>query len=284
MKLYPPWQERPGDEYQFTVPEADNVPDLQGDIVDPQLVIFFHGNQFMVTHDLIESFQRIYSRYQRIYWETLPPGVLVRQIEKGTLRIGNLRIAHRPDIFTAGAARIGQLQKERSWFDRVEPYARNRLGIMVRAGNPCRITGLADLGRPGVRVSMPDPRSEGIGRLMLEAFRQAGGQALVDAVMEEKVEKGETFLTEIHHRQTPLRIMQGLSDGGPVWITEVLFQQQIGNPLALVEIPPAYNHIAVYTAARLKNSPHPEAAGTFLDFLTGPEGQEVYLKYGFLPL
>jgi molybdate transport system substrate-binding protein len=284
MKLFPPWKELPGNEYHFTVPDADSIPDLHGDIVDPQLVIFFHGNQFMVTHDLIDAFQRIYPQYQRIYWETLPPGVLVRQIENGGLRIGNLRIAHRPDIFTAGAARIRQLQEESDWFDRVEPYARNRLGIMVRAGNPCLIDGLTDLGKPGVRISMPDPRSEGIGRLMVEAYRKAGGQALVDLVMREKVKNGETFLTEIHHRQTPLRIMQGLSDAGPVWITEVLFQQQIGNPLTLVEIPPAYNQVAIYTAARLKNAPHPQAADAFLDFLTDPKGQEVYRKYGFLPL
>jgi molybdate transport system substrate-binding protein len=284
MKIYPPWRDVPVHGYPFTVPDADTVSDLNGDIVNPQLVIFFNGNQFMVTPDLIAAFQRRHPRYVRIYWETLPPGVLAGQIDSGVLRMGSLRIALHPDIFTAGAERIRRLSEEKSWFDRIEPYTRNRLGIMVRAGNPCQIEGLADLGRPEVRVSMPDPRTEGIGRRIVEAFEQVGGQTLADTVMKEKVNTGTTFLTEIHHRQTPMRIMQKLSDAGPVWRTEALFQQRIGNPLELVEIPLEYNRIATYTAARLKDAPHRQAAKVFLDFLTGPEGQAVYQEYGFLPL
>jgi molybdate transport system substrate-binding protein len=284
MKLYPPWRELPVDGSPFSVPDADTVSDLHGDIVNPQLVIFFNGNQFMVTHDLIAAFRQRHPQYRRIYWETLPPGVLAGQIDTGILCIGNLRIALRPDIFTAGAERIRRLSEEKSWFDRIEPYTRNRLGIMVRAGNPCRIAGLADLGRPEVRISMPDPRTEGIGRRIVEALEQVGGPSLADTVMKEKVHTGLTFLTEIHHRQTPMRIMQGSSDAGPVWRTEVLFQQRIENPLALVEIPPDYNQIATYAAARLKDAPHRQAAEAFLDFLTGPKSQAIYRDYGFLPL
>ncbi len=95
---------------------------------------------------------------------------------------------------------------------------------------------------------------------------------------------GSTFLTEIHHRQTPMRILQNLSDVGPVWRTEALFQQRIGNPLDLVEIIPELNQIATYTAARLGDAPLPQAADASLDFLTFPDGQAVYREYGFLPL
>ncbi len=284
MKIYPPWAGPHGSGRRFTVPEVDNVPDLHGDIIDPELVIFFNGNQFMVTHDLIAAFQQEYPEYRRIYWQTLPPGVLAEQIEAGALVIGNLRIALRPDIFTAGTSRIEHLGREKGWFDRIEPYTKNQLGIMVRADNPCRVAGLADLSRPEVRVSMPDPRSEGIGRLILEAYEKAGGRALVDAVMREKVDAGTTFLTEIHHRQTPMRILQGLSDTGPVWCTEALFQQRIGNPIALVEIPREQNRTGTYAAARLRDAPHPQAAADFLDFLTGTGGQAIYREYGFLPL
>ena len=65
----------------------------------------------MVTRDLIAAFRRACPEYERIYWETLPfPGVLVDQIREGALVTGNLaRIAIRPDIFTAGSARIGNL-------------------------------------------------------------------------------------------------------------------------------------------------------------------------------
>ena len=283
MNLFPPWHIPPGNGRQFTVPEVDNVPDLHGDIVDPQLVIFFNGNQFMVTHDLIAAFQETFPEYERIYWETLPPGVLVDQIRVGALVVGNLRIAVRPDIFTAGTARIGQLDRECGWFSRMEPYAKNQLGIMVHADNPLGIAGLPDLGRKEVRVSMPDPRTEGIGRLIVQAYKKAGGEPLVDAVMKEKVGNGSTSLTDIHHRQTPMRIMAGQSDAGAVWRTEALFQERIDNPIEIVEIPPDWNQTGTYVAARLKHAPHPRAADDFLDFLIGPEGQKIYRDYGFLP-
>jgi molybdate transport system substrate-binding protein len=282
MNLFPPWLVPPGNGRQFTVPEVDNVPDLHGDIVDPQLVIFFHGNQFMVTHDLIAAFREAFPEYERIYWETLPPGVLVDQIREGALVVGNLRIAVRPDVFTAGASRIGQLDRESGWFEHMEPYTKNQLGIMIHSDNPLGINGLLDLGGAEVRVSTPDPRTEGIGKLVVRALENVGGHPLVDAVMKEKVENGSTFLTDIHHRQTPMRIMAGKSDAGPVWRTEALFQERIGNPARLVEIPPEWNQTGTYVAARLKSAPHPRAAEYFLDFLTGPEGQKIYRDYGFL--
>jgi len=42
----------------------------------------------------------------------------------------------------------------------------------------------------------------------------AGGDALVKAVYADKVKDGTTILTHIHHRQTPLFLMQGLADAG----------------------------------------------------------------------
>ena len=48
----PPWNPPPAG-LQFSVPPVDAIADLHGDIVDPQLVVFFAGNQFMVVHDLL---------------------------------------------------------------------------------------------------------------------------------------------------------------------------------------------------------------------------------------
>jgi ABC-type sulfate transport system substrate-binding protein len=46
--------------------------------------------------------------------------------------------------------------------DRWYPYASNGLAILVRSGNPLGIHSLAALGRPGVRVVMPNPPWEGV--------------------------------------------------------------------------------------------------------------------------
>ena len=284
MQIQPPWLEPPQAGKNFTVPEVDNVPDLHGDIVSPQLVVFFNGNQFMVVRDLIQAFKQQYPQYERIYVQTLPPGILAQQIEQGALVIGNLRIAHQADIYTAGEARIRRLDEHKGWFTRSQAYTRNRLALMVHAENPARVTTLSDLARGEVRISMPNPEFEGIGKRVEQAYEKAGGMQLVNEIMQEKVKQGSTFLTRIHHRQTPMRILQGKSDVGPVWRTEVLFQQRIGNPIGMLEIPEAFNQTATYVAAQLKAAPHPQAASEFLDFLISEQGQGIYRRYGFLPV
>ncbi|HEX6550296.1 MAG TPA: substrate-binding domain-containing protein [Gammaproteobacteria bacterium] len=280
----PPWNPPPQNGKSFTIPEIDIVADLHGDITDPQLVVFFAGNQFMVVHDLVQAFKQAHPEYQRVFVETLPPGILVQQIEQGALVMGNMRIALQPDVYTAGTKRIIELQDQHHWFEQTEDYARNRLAIMVYKGNPKRVRGLKDLGRADVRVSMPNPKWEGIARAIEASFRKAGGDALDHQIMSVKVKAGSTYLTQIHHRQTPLRILRRQSDAGPVWYTEAYFQQHIlHNPAELVEIPADQNLSVTYAAGSMKAAPHPEAAKAFMKFLLSPEGQSVYRRYGFEP-
>lgn len=274
----PPWNTPPKSALQFTVPGVDNVPDLFGDINDPQLVVFFAGNQFMVLDELMAAFRQAYPQYQRIFAETLPPGILAKQIEGGSITVGNLRIDIKPDIYTAGKTRIDQMQ---DLFVRTEAYAGNRLAIMVQQGNPKKIKGLKDLGRKEVKVVMPNPQFEGIARRIEEAYVAAGGEQLKQTIMEEKVKNGTTYLTQIHHRQSPMRILYKQSDAGPVWYTEAYYQQMLHHPVSLVEIPAKENIKATYVAGLLKNAPHPQAAKDFMDFLISPAAKAIYQKYGF---
>ena len=279
----PPWNPPPTG-LQFSVPPFDAIADLHGDIVDPQLVVFFAGNQFMVVHDLMAAFKQAHPTYQRIFVETLPPGILAKQIESGTLVMGNLRITLKPDIYTAGKGAIAEKQKQHDWFADSFDYARNPLAILVAKGNPKRIEGLKDLGRADVRVSMPNPAWEGIAKQIEASYRKAGGAALDATIMQTKVKDGSTFLTHIHHRQSPLRVLQGDSDAAPVWSTEAYFQQQIlHHPVETIAIPAAQNAVATYTAARMKNAPHEQAAKDFMAFMQSPAAQAVYRKYGFQP-
>ena len=280
----PPWNPPPAGGVSFAVPPFDAIADLHGDIVDPQLTVFFAGNQFMVVHDLVAAFKQRYPQYQRIYVETLPPGILAKQIETGSLVMGNLRIALKPDIFTNGKGSIADLQKQHGWFADTADYARNPLAILVAKGNPKHIGGLKDLGREDVRVSMPNPQWEGIAKQIEASYRKAGGDALDRTIMDSKVKDGSTYLTRIHHRESPLRVLQGESDAAPVWSTEAYFQQQmLHRPVETIAIPAAQNVTATYTAARMKDAPHAQAAKDFLAFMTSSEAQVIYRKYGFQP-
>lgn len=274
----PPWNTPPQSKVSFTVPGIDNIPDLYGDINDPQLVVFFGGNQFMCIDDLLSAFKKAYPAYQRIFAETLPPGILARQIAGGDLTIGNLHITLPPDVFTAGK---GQLHEMAALFSDTASYTANKLAIMVQQGNPKHIHGLKDLGRAGVRVSMPNPAWEGIGQQLQHCFVIAGGDSLRQAIMNTKVKDGSTFLTQIHHRQTPMRVLYDQSDAGPVWYSEVYYQQLIGHPVDLIPIPDQENITAIYTAGVMKNAPHAQAGRDFLHFLQSTAAREVYKKYGF---
>ncbi|MCC6162601.1 MAG: substrate-binding domain-containing protein [Acidobacteria bacterium] len=275
----PPWNPLPRAN-DFTVAGIDTVPDLHGDVNDPQLVVFFAGNQFMVVRDLVEAFRQAHPEIQRVFVETLPPGVLARQIEAGEITIGNMTITHKPDVYAAGQARMHSMD---ALFSRTMTYARNRLALMVHAGNPKRVTGLTDLGRRSLRVAMPNPAWEGVGQRIEEAYRKAGGEALRARVMVAKTENGTTFLTRIHHRQTPMRILARQSDVGPVWHTEVAFQKAIGHPIDGVAIPDAQNVFATYVIGQMRAAPRPDAAAKFYDFMSSQAARDIYARYEFLP-
>ena len=200
------------------------MPDLYGDIIDPQLVVFFAGNQFMCIDDLMTAFKKEYPQYKRVFAETLPPGILARQMKEGSLVIGNMRIQLKPDVYTAGKSRIVQTPE---WFTNTEVYAKNKLAIMVQKDNPHNIKSLRDLARKELRVSMPNPEWEGIGKRIEEAYIKAGGNNLKNAIMIDKVKDSSTFLTHIHHRQSPMRILYNYADAAPVWFSEVQFIKSI---------------------------------------------------------
>jgi len=281
----PPWNPPPGDGKNFTVPGIDNVPDLQGDVNDPDLVVFLAGNQYMVVRDLVLAFKEAYPAYQRVFVETLPPGVLVQQIEQGALIVGNLRISLKPDVYAAGRRRMQELQRDKGWFAQTADYARNRLAIMTRAGNPDRIAGWSDLARLDLPICMPNPKWEAIAvHQIIPALRDAGGEQLVDQIYTRKVEDGSNFVTQIHHRQTPLRILEDKCAAGAVWYTEAYFHAVMAkHPISMVTLPDSQNRYSVYTAGLMTDAQHRKAGEDFLHFLRSAQGQAVYAKYGFLP-
>ena len=56
-KLHPPWQQPPSGGVSFTVDGINNVPDLHGEVENPDLVVFFGGNQFMALPEIMEAFR-----------------------------------------------------------------------------------------------------------------------------------------------------------------------------------------------------------------------------------
>jgi molybdate transport system substrate-binding protein len=288
--VFPPWQHGENNDatnrgFEFTVPQVDDLADFHGDITDPKLVLYVGGNYFFAMAPLVAEFEKEHPDYKgRIYWETIPPGLLVKQIEAGgTITSGNMTWTAKPDAYLAGLKKVDALIGQGLLTDHAVPYATNTLTIMVPKGNPGHVTGLADLAKPDVRLAMPNPEFEGIARQIEASLKKAGGQALADAVYKTKVADGSTILTHIHHRQTPLFLMQGRADAGVTWQSEALFQEQAGHPITYVDIPASQNTTAIYAGAVVKGAPHEEAAKLWLSFIHSPEALSIFERYGFKP-
>ncbi len=282
--LDPPWHPAPPGILNFTVPGIENAPDLHGDPENPDLTLLMGGNQFMAMPDLVAAFQKLHPEVRQIFYETLPPGVLAKQLEGGgAIVVGNLVLRAHADIFASGGGRMDKERHAGLVDEPVITYAANDLTILVPAGNPGRIRGLADLAHAGLRLSLPNPETEGIGRQIAKALERAGGEALRRKVLEEKVRDGSTVLTRIHHRETPLALMRGQADAGVVWRTEALFQRSLGHPLESVEIAATQNETGLYQAAMVRGALHEAAARAFLNFLASPEARAVFARYGFAP-
>ena len=187
------------------------------------------------------------------------------------------------DVYFAGLKKVNENIDRGILVGPALPYVTNNLTIMVPKGNPGHITGLADLGKPDIRLAMPNPDYEGIGRQIKTALANAGGNDLVTSVYDTKVKDGSTYLTLIHHRQTPLAIMQGCADAGVTWQSEAMFQEEVGNPLGHVAIPDIVNVTATYAGAQVKDAPHPAAAKGWLDFIHSSEALKIFEHYGFKP-
>jgi ABC-type molybdate transport system substrate-binding protein len=288
--VFPPWQHGANNDatnrgLAFSVPEVDVLADFHGDPGDPKLVLYVGGNYFFAMAPLVQAFETSHPEYKgRIYWETIPPGLLVRQIEAGgTITVGNMTWTVPADAYFAGLQEVKRLIGSGMLTGPAMPYVTNDLAIMVPKGNPAHITGLADLGRKGLRLAMPNPEFEGVARQIKAALAKAGGEPLETAVYDTKVKDGSTILTHIHHRQTPLFLMQGVVDAGVTWQSEAMFQEQAGHPIEHVAIPAADNATAVYAGAAVKGAPHPEAATAWLDFIHSPDALQIFARYGFKP-
>jgi molybdate transport system substrate-binding protein len=288
--IFPPWQHGENNDaidrgVEFTVPQIDDLADFHGDLSDPKLVLYVGGNYFFAMAPLVRAFEAAHPEYTgRVYWETIPPGLLVEQLKAGgRISSGNMTWTAKADAYFAGLKAVNALISQGLLTGPAAPYVTNTLTIMVRKGNPKEIRALADLARPDLRLAMPNPQFEGVARQIKASLNKAGGEALAKTVYETKVADGSATLTRIHHRQTPLFLMQDAADAGVTWQSEAIFQEQIGNPIAHVDIPDVENTTAIYAGAEVAGAAHPEAARAWLDFIRSPESLAIFERYGFKP-
>jgi hypothetical protein len=80
----------------------------------------------------------------RIYWETIPPGLLIKQIEAGgTINLANMTWTAKADAYFAGLKKVKQSIASGLLVGPAVPDVTNTPAIMVPEDNPAHVTGLA---------------------------------------------------------------------------------------------------------------------------------------------
>lgn len=158
--------------------------------------------------------------------------------------------------------RAGQLEGDG------EVFARNRLQLVVPAGNPGRVAGLADLAQDDLLVGLC---AEGVpcGDLARAALAAAGVTAAVDTA-------------EPDVRSLLSKVEAGELDVGVVYRTDVA---AAGDAVEGIDLPDGLGGrddvVATYRIAVLAGAPEPDLARAFVDFVTGPDGRAILAEHGF---
>jgi len=158
-------------------------------------------------------------------------------------------------------------------------FATNRLVLIAPPTDPPRISGLADLARPGLRIvtSVPDVPIGVYTQTMLDRMSQDPryGSDFKDRVNANVVSR------EANVRQIVAKVQLGEADAAVVYRTDVT--PQVAPDLALVEIADEFNTLASYPIARVAGSGNVDAATAFVELVQSPAGQAVLAKWNFIP-
>lgn len=157
-------------------------------------------------------------------------------------------------------------------------FAKNRLVLIVPADNPVKITTLKDLAKPGIKLILA---AAGVPvrdytNTMLDKLAQ-------------KPEYGSDYKTaflrnvvseEANVRQVSAKVSLGEADAGFVYRSDVT--PDISSKVAIIQIPDSVNTIATYPIAVTDNSPNPDVAKKYIDYILSDAGQKTLVKWNFI--
>jgi molybdate transport system substrate-binding protein len=140
---------------------------------------------------------------------------------------------------------------------RPQVFAHNTLVIVVPAGNPQHVTGLADLAR--VDVVLADP-SVPAGRYAAQALADAGVSV-------------RPLSLELDVRSVLTKVTLGEADAGVVYATDARSAGRDVDTVAIPDSPTATYAVAAVTGAGTE----------FADYVASARSATVLARYGFLP-
>lgn len=135
-----------------------------------------------------------------------------------------------------------------------------------------QIEKFADLGKPGVRVGLGDPKAMALGRTAEDILRNSG---IADKILPNVIVRAATV------KQLSLYVQKGEVDAAIISRADAF---QANKTVRMIPIDKSWYKPEIITAAVLKTSSDPKLARKLAEFLSSPRAVEVFGKFGFLPL
>lgn len=154
--------------------------------------------------------------------------------------------------------------------------ARNKLTLVVPKDNPARITGQADLGKPGMKLELAQ-KDVPVGRYTHDAFAKMAANAadFSDRALKNLVSE------EPNVKQALATVQLGNADAAIVYSTDVT--PDASATVMQIAIPNQFNVVAAHPFANLKDAKQGEVADAFVAYVLSAPGQVTLKKWGFLP-
>jgi molybdate transport system substrate-binding protein len=164
--------------------------------------------------------------------------------------------------------------------DNVQALITNQLVVITPKDNPADVQSLADLARPGMKMLLA-AEAVPVGRYSLEFLDKASQDPELGAGFKEAVVKNVVSYEE-NVRAVLSKVQLGEADAGIVYTSDVASTG--AGEIGTLEIPDSLNVVATYYIAPLEDSPAPDLARSFIDYVLSPPGQQILSSYGFLPV
>jgi molybdate transport system substrate-binding protein len=143
--------------------------------------------------------------------------------------------------------------------------------IAVPKGNPKNILTLADLARPGIRVSVTRPETTLLGKYAPEIFSKAGLAEAIEKNVVTQAARPDSMLT---------MLVMGQIDAGIIWH---FYQVQAPEQIEVIFLSPEQlTGIGEIQVAVSVYSHHKRMAQQFIDFITSENGKTVFKKLGYI--
>lgn len=276
---------------RFSQRGSNYLLDFHGDPVAARLVVYSDGNHHMALEQAVQAFLLQHPDVVDIFYSTTPPRVPSELIEKGRMQIGNLTLSLQPHVFISPPG-VLKVLADKGLLQPSSPMMKSRGQVLLLPkGNPKGIRSVADLGRPGVRLFMSNPRTEQASYVVYKetlqrlAHRQGVALPFLDdsGVDSEKVYYGES----IHHREAPEAVARGYADTALIYYHLALRYTRIfpetfellfldGN---LETAPASPQHVISSVNIALVGDGGSWGA-RFVKHMLGPDVQKIYESHG----